>query len=386
MSLGAELRDAGRDLQRPDLVDLLRPDRERDAVGEELGVVAARLGQDHGELVAADPAGDVGRADDAAHPLGDLGEHAVAGEVPDPVVDPLEVVEVEHDQRDVALVAPGARDLAPEELVEEPPVVEAGERVELGVLARLGEADRVPDRRARRGARGPRARPRSRSENAAPRRARDRGERPDRLAVGAQRHGQRRARELGALVHVVEAVAVDDLDRPQVGMARHLEQRALDLVVGQARRARRAVSPSSSSPIAISAASTPGSATTASSVRSMTSSGSSEAASSDSCRRARGRAGLAPRASRRVVRTTTSTDATATKRSATDDRNTQPRYPSSSVPQPRTRRGRVILAGIAGSERSDSPHGCSHATVSRFGARPGCACAAFCCRNDPFRS
>ena len=107
MSSGAKLGDAGGDLQRADLLDLLAADRERDPVGEQLGVVAARLRQDHRELVAADAAGDVGRAHDAAHAVGDLGEHGVAAEVADPVVDPLEVVEVEHDHRDVALVAAG---------------------------------------------------------------------------------------------------------------------------------------------------------------------------------------------------------------------------------------------------------------------------------------
>ena len=70
-------------------------------------------------------------------------------------------------------------------------------------------------------------------------RAGDRGERPDGLAVGAEEHRQRRAGKPRALGHVVEPVAVDDLQRPQVGMGRHLEQRSLDLVVGEARRARR---------------------------------------------------------------------------------------------------------------------------------------------------
>ena len=41
-------------------------------------------------------------ADDLAHALGRLGEHRVAGEVADPVVHVLEVVEVEDDQREPA--------------------------------------------------------------------------------------------------------------------------------------------------------------------------------------------------------------------------------------------------------------------------------------------
>src|SRR5204862_8278230 len=98
---------------------------------------------------AADAAGDVGAPDDVAYPLGRLGEDGVAGEVPDLVVDLLEVVEVEDDQRQLAVVAVGAGDLARERLVEEAPVVEAGERVEVRELARLPEPPRIRDRRRR---------------------------------------------------------------------------------------------------------------------------------------------------------------------------------------------------------------------------------------------
>ena len=65
----------------------------------------------------------------------------------EPVVDLLEVVEVDDDQRQRAVVAAGTGDLALERLMEEPPVVHAGERVEVGELPRLAEAPRVLDRR-----------------------------------------------------------------------------------------------------------------------------------------------------------------------------------------------------------------------------------------------
>ena len=45
------------------------------------------------------------------------------------------------------VVAVRARDLAGERLVEVAPVVQAGQRVEVGELARLAEAPRVLDRR-----------------------------------------------------------------------------------------------------------------------------------------------------------------------------------------------------------------------------------------------
>ena len=106
-----------------------------------------RLGHDHRELVAADAAGDVRRPDDVEDPVGGLGQHRVAGEMADPVVDRLEVVEVEHDEREGAAVAVGAGDLARERLVEVAAVVQPGESVEIRELARLAEAARVVDRR-----------------------------------------------------------------------------------------------------------------------------------------------------------------------------------------------------------------------------------------------
>ena len=75
---------------------------------EELrGVLRGRLGHDHRELVAADATADVDRADLVPQSLRDLGEDGVAGEVPDPVVDRLEVVEVEDRS------ASGGRSAAP---------------------------------------------------------------------------------------------------------------------------------------------------------------------------------------------------------------------------------------------------------------------------------
>ena len=115
------------------------------AAEELLGLFDPRLRQDHRELVAADPARDVGGANHLAHALSRLGEHRVAGEMPDLVVHVLEVVEVEDDQREPPVVA--VRTLARERLVEVPPVVEPGQRVEIGELPRLAEALGVLDRR-----------------------------------------------------------------------------------------------------------------------------------------------------------------------------------------------------------------------------------------------
>src|ERR687895_327319 len=66
----------------------------------------------------------------------------------DLVVDGLEVVEIEDDERKPTAVAMRARDLPAEGLVEEPPVVEPGQCIEIGELASLPEATGVVDRRA----------------------------------------------------------------------------------------------------------------------------------------------------------------------------------------------------------------------------------------------
>ena len=115
---------------------------------ELFGIAERRLREHDRELVAPDAARDVGRAHDVAHAGRRVREHAVPGEVPDLVVDRLEVVEVEDDQRQVAVVAVRAGDLARERLVEVAAVVQPGERVEVGQLPGLLEALGVLDRGA----------------------------------------------------------------------------------------------------------------------------------------------------------------------------------------------------------------------------------------------
>src|SRR5262249_13572704 len=105
-----------------------------------------RLRQHDGELVASDAAGDVRGSNDATDSPGRLREDGVAGEVADLVVDVLEVVQVEDDERELSVVAVRASDLACKRLVEEAAVVEPGQRVEVGELPRLAKATGVVDR------------------------------------------------------------------------------------------------------------------------------------------------------------------------------------------------------------------------------------------------
>jgi hypothetical protein len=68
--------------------------------------------------------------------------------VTDPVVDHLEVVEVEDDQRQLPLVAVRACALAGQGLVEVAAVVQPRQRVEVGESPCLSEAAGIFDRRA----------------------------------------------------------------------------------------------------------------------------------------------------------------------------------------------------------------------------------------------
>src|SRR5438132_11349689 len=72
----------------------------------------------------------------------------------DAVVDVLEIVQIEDDQGKLALVTMRAGALARERLVEEAPVMKAGEGVEVGELAGFAETMCVLDRATR--AHGPR--------------------------------------------------------------------------------------------------------------------------------------------------------------------------------------------------------------------------------------
>ncbi len=69
-----------------------------------LGVVdGAKIGEQHDELVAAHSADGVGLANAGLEAFGDLAEDRVAGLMPKRIVDPLEVVEVDHHDGEIVL-------------------------------------------------------------------------------------------------------------------------------------------------------------------------------------------------------------------------------------------------------------------------------------------
>ena len=131
-------------------------DRAPELLGEVNRALERDLGHDHRELLAAGPRGHVVAAHLVAHQRAELAEHRVAREVAEGVVDLLEVIDVEEDQREAARVAAGAGGLALERLVEVALVVQLGEAVhrhqpvDLLVVLRLHVAahDELEDRAA----------------------------------------------------------------------------------------------------------------------------------------------------------------------------------------------------------------------------------------------
>ncbi len=103
--------------------------RAADALGHHLAEAGLAGGQDHGEFLAAVARQGVHGPDAAAQRACDRLQDDVAGHVAVGVVDPLEVVDVEHQQQRRLARARDAVDLALEHGPEMPPVRQARERV-----------------------------------------------------------------------------------------------------------------------------------------------------------------------------------------------------------------------------------------------------------------
>ncbi len=106
-----------------DLLELRRADALDDRAGDADGRALVEPGEEHGELVAAEPEALA----TLAEACGDLPEDAVADRMPVVVVDPLEVVDVHQAQAQRLAVMLGLRQLALQSLVEVTVVAEARE-------------------------------------------------------------------------------------------------------------------------------------------------------------------------------------------------------------------------------------------------------------------
>ncbi len=142
--------DPDRDAHRADRAERRDGDLLLDPLGEPERVGEAARRHDDRELLAADPADGVARAHGREEDRRDFGEDVVAGRVAVHVVDALEVVEVEHHERDGRLVGRGDEELLPEALVECAVVPEAGQRVGLRLVLERRADVRVVDRERRR--------------------------------------------------------------------------------------------------------------------------------------------------------------------------------------------------------------------------------------------
>ena len=122
-----------------------------------LGELEAGCGfalDDDGELVAADAEGLFAGTAVLGERARELAQHAVAGRMALVVVQPLEVVEVEEDERQPAAGGVRAEERTVDVLLEGAVVAELGQRVGPGLGMRLGEPARIGERGTRELGRG----------------------------------------------------------------------------------------------------------------------------------------------------------------------------------------------------------------------------------------
>ena len=121
-------------------MELVAEHRERpvevlgDARGDAHGLLLVSVLQQHGEFIAAEAGDGVFGPDAEQEALGDPRQHEVAGVVTEAVVDDLEVVQVEEQDRHASAAALLARQRVAHAIDEESPVGQPGEAV-VGRLA-----------------------------------------------------------------------------------------------------------------------------------------------------------------------------------------------------------------------------------------------------------
>jgi hypothetical protein len=140
-----ERRDSARDGGRPDAIGE-RAHAGAQPVGGRPGGALSGLRKQDRELLAADPAGDVAAAQALHRSDRDAAQDDVALLVPVQVVQELEVVEVERDQRERPPVPLRPVHLAAHPLVEESVVAEPRQEVCLSLLLELMADARVVER------------------------------------------------------------------------------------------------------------------------------------------------------------------------------------------------------------------------------------------------
>ena len=120
--------DGGADLQRRPQ----RADQPARHIGGHAGGVVVDAADEQGELVAALACQQVARPDDLAQPIGDGLENRVTDLVAMLVVDALEVVEVDEEQRQLVLLGLGVPHGGAQLVVQRLAVGQARDAVEVG--------------------------------------------------------------------------------------------------------------------------------------------------------------------------------------------------------------------------------------------------------------
>ena len=109
--------------------------RRQDLAGDRGGVLdVGEAFEDDRELIAPDLRHGVGFADDGDQPRGDPAQGGVAGAMPEPVVDRLEVVEVEVQNRERARLPLGPDGGVGQAILERIAVRKAGQLIEVGLV------------------------------------------------------------------------------------------------------------------------------------------------------------------------------------------------------------------------------------------------------------
>ena len=121
--------EAGADAERAVIDDARLLDFLQQLLRGEQRAVEIGERQQDGELVAAEPRDGVGLAQRRAEPRGDALQHAVAGMMSERVVDLLEAVQIEQQQRERRALAGGDARRLVEAIVQQRAVRQIGQRV-----------------------------------------------------------------------------------------------------------------------------------------------------------------------------------------------------------------------------------------------------------------
>ena len=140
--------DARAHHQRPAVDDKRVFEIVQDFPRRQLGAIDIRGGQQHRELVAAQPRHGIGRPQGAAQPHRHFLQHLVAGVVAERVVHFLEAVEINQQHGEAALITMRSQDRLLQPVLEQRAIGQIGQRIVIGKIrnALIGQVALAPNR------------------------------------------------------------------------------------------------------------------------------------------------------------------------------------------------------------------------------------------------